>query len=70
MKTYGLRDSAVTSFVAIIQSTWRSLYLLQGKYPNQTKERLEILQESIVTEIIFGRKKSIFHRIIPPSTPN
>ena len=38
--------------------------------PIKRRKDSEILQESVVTEITFGRKKSIFHRIIPPSTPN
>ena len=37
--------------------------------PIKRRKDLEILQETVVTEIKFRRKKC-FHRIIPPSTPN
>ena len=42
----------------------------QENIPIKRRKELEILLESVVTEITFGCKKSIFHRTIPPSTPN
>ena len=78
MKTYLLRDLAVTSFVATIQVTPEHCSRVPGgvciycKENNPIKRRkdLQILEESVATKITFGRKKSVFHRIIPPSTPS